>query len=387
MEFTIDKQKFLDFLSLVKPTLPNKATKEVLKNFNIRTEDNDLIVRAVNQSVGFEIEVRLSNIAEVKKQGECNVSPLLFDLLSLRQPGNVKITLVKNRVEVTQGKSKNSVATIVGEFPDKQYVDGYEEVSPALLSANFSKLNNCLSQLADRPVLQAYNINPHHGYILASDSFRIAMIKGEPYPGHIAKPHGNAINAISKALSDLGENSKFEAVFGQMSSFKGYHYKDDECYLSWTFNFASMQPDYPDAPYDLLKSAVEKEASIVKINKKRLVDILKVCKLYSDTASGQSKPSQLELIFKQGEVEFVMDIKGIGQVDEVLEYEEGNLFQEIPISLSPSMLLDEVSGVISDKVSVKLFEPEADKFKPIVILDEEFEEWAYIQAPMMKMDD
>ena len=382
MEFSIEKSKLIELLSIAKPALPNKATQEVLKNFNlVVTEDGNVVVRVVNQSFGFEVSASLIGQAEVKEIGEVNLPPMFYDLLAVKEEGQLRIKLSGTKLDIIQGKSKNSITIVAGDFPPQQYVDGYEEYDPGLLTRYFSKLSRSLSDLADRPVLQAYFMNPHQNYMIASDSFRISLFNNVQFPGNIAKPHGNSINAISKALSGLGEKSKFEAVFGPWSSFRGYQYKDDLVYLTWTFSFVSLQPDYPTKPYELMTEGLEKEAPKVKIATAGLTKVLTICQLYAQTAYSQSKPAQVELTFESNSVHFEMDIKGIGHVDEWVEYVEPVPFEEpVTVSLDPKMLLDEIAAI--DVVIFKLF----GSGKAIILLDPDTPNWAYLQAPMKKRE-
>lgn len=388
MKFEISKNKLLQATNMVKQAIALKTTNPILKTVFIQAEEGWITFRATNTISDIEVKIK----AVIEKPGSCCVDSLVTDLLPTFEDGKyennlllnpVKISLDK-RLTISQGKRRHQpVYMDSATFPVKQEIKDYVEVNSEdklkLIEA-LQRLQTSVSTLADRPVLQGFHINPHLGFIIASDGNRVSLWEDIQVPGNITTPPARILIPVLSNLLTLSENDKLEMKFGVWSGFRAEQYLNGEPVLKWEIIFNSLSGDYPPKARDSLKAAQEAQPHLKIIaNKELLKNILTVCKMYSDRAYNEGKGDYQVVLSKNGKgVVFSMNIADLVEMEEPLECESEG--EELEVWFLPGMLLESLTSVKSDKAELRFFGEKA----PFVLLDEATPQYSYLQVPMAK---
>lgn len=389
MKFQISKNKLLQATNMVKQAVALKTTNPILKTVFIQAEEGWLTFRATNTISDIEVKIK----ANIEKPGSCCVDSLVTDLLPTFEDGkydadNVLLNPVKfsldKRLSISQGKRRHQpVYMDSATFPIKQEIKDYVEVSSddkLKLMEALQRLQTSVSTLADRPVLQGFHINPHLGFIIASDGNRVSLWEGITVPGNITTPPARILMPVLSNLLTLSENDKLWMKFGVWSGFKAEQYFNGESVLKWEIIFNSLSGDFPPKARDSLRAAREAPPSLKIIADKELLkNILTVCKMYSDRAYNEGKGDYQVVLSKNGKgVVFSMNIADLVEMEEPLECEvEG---EDLEFWFLPGMLLESLIPVKSDKAELRFF---GDKV-PFVLLDDATPQYSYLQVPMAK---
>lgn len=391
MEFTLPRSVFVDSLNFVKRSLPSKSTSPILKTFLIVADEQGISFRT--ESRNFKSFLLLKG-AESKKKGALCVDHILLSVLSLFDDGDVKFSFSKNKLTVSQGKRRHTIAhfdPVEEKFPEKKEITDYAEYDPSALFEVLQRLSLTIGSGTLKPFEQSFFLNTHENFITSgngssfsyySDFDLPVLAEDKKFP--MSLPYGDMLIAALPSFS-RAEGDKFFISLGNINAFK-----IDSDSLTREFIFSSFPGEYSWIGVKAIRKALAEKPNLTfKVKKESLLKLLSICKLYSDRALDEGKPNSTLIMISMSDgapqIQFKMSIKGVA--DEIIEpipTEESLIMDEaFTLKFHPGNLLSAVNLIQSPIVELRFFEPK----RPFIMLDADVPQYAYLQTPMLLQEE
>lgn len=171
----------IGILNYAKSAVSKNTSTEMLTNFLLEVEDEQLVVTATN----LEISIRYVSAATVEKKGQVLVpANLFYEAVKKLSKSDILLELdEKNNLNIQSGMSSFNIRTMVAEdfpeFPEIQSQEGNLTISAALLHDMLSGVVYAISNSDAQPGLTGvrFEVTKNHLTLVAIDGYRIA-IKG-----------------------------------------------------------------------------------------------------------------------------------------------------------------------------------------------------------------
>ncbi len=363
MKIECGSEKLKTAISQVERITGKNLTLPILGSILFIASGKSLKLRAINLSLGIEIEIP----AKVEKEGivaisgsvVANIFSNFFDTenITLEEiDGNLLIKTKKSKIKV-KGQTHDDFPTIPAvsgtnfEIESKKLVNGIKSV---YYSSSPSDIKPEISSVF-------LYTNEDNLVFVSTDSFRLAekkvKIKGIPEIKGLLIPYKN-ISEILRIFGDLNENIKICFNKNQIS------FSCNNIYLTSRI-IDGVFPDYRQIiPKDKKTEAV--------VLKQDLLNALKLSNIFSD------KFNQLNLAIKIKEKVFELSSSN-NDVGENKTYLDGALSgEDVELGFNYKYFLDCFQSITTDSLSIKL----NDSSKPIIVSPVSDSSFTYLIMPM-----
>jgi len=378
MKFNVKQEVFVKWFALVSQAIGAKTTNPILKTVLLEAkENNELSLRANNDFM----EISVSFPADVLEVGSCCIDNFSLSMVSKFDVGKDVSFSKAKRLTISQGgRSHRPVYIEPSEFPSKMICEDYQEADNKGFVAVLRKAFVSVSSLSDRPIFQAFHINPETKEIVTGNGDSITLFQEISFGRSVANVPAKIIYPLLNQIEALSKNDKFQISLGEVNGFKGdiWDEESEKFSVRWEIVLNSIQGEFLQGVGTLVKNYLKKEPVLRFSIKKHIIkNALTICAAYHNKASVDGKAYQTVLKHENGELELSMEIKDFSEVKEPLEYDslEGENF------LIWLHSLDLLKGVDSSgqNLEFRFFA----KNEPFIILDSEFPNCAYLQTCMV----
>lgn len=364
MLFTTDVNELARGFAFVSKALPSKTITPILKNVLLVANNDGVTLRGSDGILHISVTIP----ADVEKEGDACIDPIVFETVSRFDKGLVKFSL-KKRLIVTQNGKRHNFSVISAEsYPNAPTMSGYLSIDSDIFAA-FRKCNVAVSDAVDQPILQAYYLDPCNDYIMAGDGNQITNYEiGLKGLREVSTPPAKILNSVASFMRSDGD---VEVAFTE--SHVGF--RTD----SWEVVVANLAGKFPDVARTAVQDTLNSTPSTVLVfDKAALRRCLEICSVYSSRAFDDAAAFYVGLSSEDGIATITMSVPELVDMVEPLELAE-HAGQDLPeFLLHPKLLLEAVGVLSSDQVEIRFYEA----MKPFIVIDREDENFCYLQVAM-----
>lgn len=367
MKIICQKELLLKNLNTCLNSVSERTTVEILKNFKIETENDELIITANNLETNTICNIK----ADIKQQGSLLVNAKTFySIVSKLPDSDVCLQLSnENILIITSGKTKFNILTSdVKHFPDNMNL---EEDYTFNLNANLFKdivkrISFAASDEEEKVALRGvyFDMNKDNANIVcvATDGYRLAK-DVIPFQSSIDCNFIIPIKTI-KDVSNIITNTGIENVSIGIGNGKIRFGINNILVYSRLVN--EKFPDYKlFIPND--------QALSYKINRK---DYLQASERINIIAQRNSNIIKSEVVDNNLRISAVTPDFGDGS--ELLNIDKNEETEDIQVIFNVQLLIDVLKRLESDSVNINLISGE----HPIVVKEDNNNDYIYVMMPI-----
>jgi DNA polymerase III sliding clamp (beta) subunit (PCNA family) len=308
--------------------------------------------------------------ATVKTAGEvCVDAGLLDGIAQSLSEGEVRLSL-KKRLTITQSGKRRSLPPIIGdEFPEEptpKFKTNWKQPVQSFIYRS-EQVGFAASQDMSRPMLMGVNMDMANQLMVGADGFRMAIFKTDFGEAELSPTFTTRFVQEVKRSGMGGDIS----ISVSENWIRGL--SEDELTVVWAKGLVGA---YPAEAAQITKAMIEKEGTILEIEKAGLVQSLGLACLYAERARTSSEDAVLYLVADKGKIRVEMLIPNIAELKDKLP---GKAEGDLLVKLDPRYFLEIVDHVDADTVHVRFF----DAKKPILITDPNSPDWASVLTQMV----
>ena len=337
MKISINADILRQVLQTVKPAIPSKTPIPVLNGIMFFTDVNELVVTTTDLNIGIRCKAQCT----VHKEG---ITVLPKDIISLvdklDKESVVAIETGENNVSTI--KYGNSQVDLHGfdsdDFPELPKVEGEEYT----LNIEPTKVTFACANEEHRPIFTGTLLDMDNGYIVATDTHRMAVSKIEQGSGQVVIPV-QFMRMINPGTKLVISETQTKAIDGDVEYYS-----------------RNLKGNFPN-----WQMAIPKEFSTeIKVNTSQFKQAIQRTQTLADKVITLSIDGGLQ-IKAQSEK---------GKINEVVDCNVNG--QALDVSFNSKYLFEGLKQVDDEEVTLKL----SGKNTP-AIMQGESEDWFYLIAP------
>ncbi len=181
MNFTIDRDIFLENLNIISRGIPAKSSMPALTGIKLEVTDNDIFMTSYNMDIAIQVLINDKSL-EIEETGKTIIPGKFFiDIIRKVNSKKINLSLIENKyllINVERGEYKLNVMDY-NDYPNVSFVT---EENPLVINSNLLKSiikETCFatSQSEKKPILTGVNFKYENNVLkcISTDSYRLSQ--------------------------------------------------------------------------------------------------------------------------------------------------------------------------------------------------------------------
>ncbi len=356
MIFSINKEVFLNNLTVAQKAVSSKTPNPALQGINIEAKEDSIVIITSNSDISIKLEIKDQSL-QIEKTGTSLIPGKFFiDIIRKLDAETISLSMVEdNMLRIFANRSDITLNTM--DIADYPHIPFQLKENPILLDAKILKsiikqTTFATSTVENRPILTGVNLKVREDklYAISTDSFRLSQKKVDITSDfnnlNIIIP-GRSLDELLKVIEN--ENSQVEL-----------HLDNNKILFKFSnvlFQSRLLEGNYPETsrliPVDF--------PIVLKFKKDDLISRVERAALLS-TKEGNNSIVKLTLK-TNSTVEISSNYPEIGKIVEEIFPLENVTGAAIKIAFSSKYFLDALKTFASENVSVKF----TGEIRPFII--------------------
>lgn len=369
MNVTADLHVIKEQASFMAANVPKKTPQHVLTAVSIKAVEAKNGGLLIMEATDGQVHVRQAIDANVKESGGVFVDAQLLSgiLSSFTGEGDVRLKLGKI-LSITKGKGQSRrLPPMHGEdFPEEpkpEFNVGWEQSAQSLLY-QVGRVAFAAATDESQPLLKGINFNMVDGVLIGTDRKRMAYLESDFDKGEL-RPTFPA-----RFIEEVERSRMGGTVSISVSDTWVRAISEDRQTVVWAISLAG---NYPPEVAQMAKQLVEMDGVVFKFEKAAAVKTLHLAVMCAERS--RQIEAGIHVVGEKGKIRFQMEIPDVAELKDVIP---GEVDGTASVQVNPKYLLDAVTQVDADMVTLKIIEEKTS----VVITDDNAKGWAVVQAGM-----
>ncbi len=362
MNFTIDRDIFLENLNIISRGLPVKSSMPILTGIKLEVTDNDLFMTSSNMYISIEVMISDKSLNVTEKGKTIIPGKFFIDIIRKVNSKTISLSLIENKIlliKVDRGEYKLNVMDIM-DYPNINFV---VLENPLILNAKTFKTiikETCFATSISekKPILTGVNfkLNENSLKCISTDSYRLSQkvitLEENSNDFNITIPN-KSLEELSKVLDNYDDN--ISVYFSNNKILFKYN--------NVLFQTRLLDGSYPDTSKLIPSSFPIK----LIFNKDELIEAVERVSLLSPRDKEKDREITYSIIklniSKNKKIEITSNNNQIGEAKEELIALDIQCENGLKIAFSSKYLIDALRSFDTVEVAIEL----SSEVKPFIL--------------------